>query len=266
MEKIRVLVCDDNNLLRTRIATYLESQEDISCCDTAPNGAQAVTMLGAQHYDVVLMDIILQQVDGFGVIEQVCQMQTPPRVIVISALAQDEIIRRVCELGAYYYIIKPFSLESLYARIKESQSVMPAMERELLRPGARAMPPIKSLDERIANVFLAVGIPAHIKGYHFLRDAVKLVYKDRTIINCITKELYPGVATIHQTTPSKVERAIRHAIEVAWQRGKIENINGIFGYTIYNSHEKPTNGEFIALIADKLIMDDLTRNEQKAAG
>ena len=127
---------------------------------------------------------------------------------------------------------------------------------------APVLPPVKSLDERIASIFLSVGIPAHIKGYHFLREAVKLVYAKRTLINAITKQLYPAVAEAFDTTPSKVERAIRHAIEVAWSRGKIENVNTIFGYTIYSKQEKPTNGEFIALIADKLLMDDLTRSEQ----
>ena len=255
--KLKLLIADDNAALRARISEFLLAKEEIACCDCVQNGAQAVTQLNAKQYDVVLLDVVLQHIDGFGVLEELNKRSDMPRVIVMSALSGDEMVRRVSDLGAYYYLIKPFNLDSLYHRIIDTAPVL--TERELSRP---ARSNVKSLDERISNIFLAVGIPAHIKGYHFLREAVRLVFKDRSTINSITKRLYPGVAEIFQTSPSKVERAIRHAIEVAWSRGKIENVNGIFGYTIYNSHEKPTNGEFIALVADKLLMDDLTRNEQ----
>ena len=210
------------------------------------------------------MDLILPQVDGFGVLEGMRQNDiTPPgSIVVISALSQDDVIRRACNLGASYFVVKPFDIEMLCRRLLDTPAPAAASDVvSLSRPAVRNSN-IKSLDERISNVFLAVGIPAHIKGYHFLREAVKLVYKDRAIINAITKELYPSIARAFETSASKVERAIRHAIEVSWARGKIENINGIFGYTIYSKHEKPTNGEFIALVADKLITDDLTRNEQ----
>lgn len=291
--KLQVLIVDDNAHLRSRINDYLCTREGIAGCDCVTNGVQALKVLTEKRYDIVLMDIVLQQVDGFGILEELNQREIMPKVIVISALSQDDIVRRVCELGAYYYIIKPFHLETLYNRIVEG-SVPIGGERPLNRPqytqiladpmhaptlqspayqtaAAPAQSPFvpsnayKSLDERIANVFLAVGIPAHIKGYHFLREAVKLVYHDRSAISSITKTLYPSVARAFDTTASKVERAIRHAIEVSWSRGKIENVNGIFGYTIYNSHEKPTNGEFIALVADKLSMDDLSRTEQSSS-
>ena len=123
---------------------------------------------------------------------------------------------------------------------------------------------VKSLDEKITSVFLSVGIPAHIKGYHFLREAIRMVYYKPELISKITKELYPGIAKRFQTSASKVERAIRHAIEVAWTRGKIENINQIFGYNIYSKNDKPTNGEFIALVADKLIMETAREKGGKA--
>lgn len=262
MSKLKILIADDNPALRARLAEVLSSKDEIAVCDVAANGAQALSMLDEKSYDVLLMDIVLQQVDGFGVLEALNRKPSMPRVVVLSALAQDDIVRRVCELGAYYFIIKPFNPEVLYRRIVDSFDLS-SVPREAVP--AKSFSSVKSLDERIANVFLSVGIPAHIKGYHFLREAVKQVYRDRSIINSITKRLYPGVAQAFSTSPSKVERAIRHAIEVAWQRGKIENINNIFGYTIYNSHEKPTNGEFIALVADKLITDDLTRSEQASA-
>ena len=266
--KIRVLLADDNAQLRERINNALCAREEVECCHCASGGGQALTLLREREYDVLVTDLILPQVDGFSVLETVHAMSKPPRIIVLTALSQDDIIRRACALGVYYYIIKPFDVEALCRRVIECAGVPSASGPEQVirvpvsAPAAPA--PIKSLDERIANVFLAVGIPAHIKGYHFLREAVKQVYARRSMINAITKELYPSVAAAFETTPSKVERAIRHAIEVAWARGKIENINDIFGYTIYSKQEKPTNGEFIALVADKLLMDDLTRSEQQA--
>ncbi len=265
--RIRVLVADDNVMMRSRVNEHLSCNESISFCDTVTNGAQLLRQLEAKEYDVVVMDVILQQIDGFGVLEEMSKWDKRPRVIVMSALSQDDIIRRACSLGAYYYLIKPVNLDTLLRNIIEATKTTPMIERDMSGTGLTLRThdqPVKSLDERIANIFLAVGIPAHIKGYHFLREAVKQVYRERSVINAITKRLYPGVAEVFDTTPSKVERAIRHAIEVSWSRGKIENINGIFGYTIFNAHEKPTNGEFIALIADKLSMDDLTRNEQSA--
>lgn len=267
-DRIKVLVADDNAALRSRISEHLTKSDSIACCDCVSNGSNVLRQMENKEYDVVVMDVILQQLDGFGVIEAMNKMDKHPRVIVMSALSHDDIIRRACSLGAYYYLIKPINLDTLLRNIIEATTAAPAIERDVSGIGLAARGnerPIKSLDERVANIFLAVGIPAHIKGYHFLREAVKLVYSDRNIINSITKKLYPGVADIFDTSSSKVERAIRHAIEVSWSRGKIENINEIFGYTIFHAHEKPTNGEFIALIADKLLMDDLTRSQQSSA-
>lgn len=264
MESIRVLIVDDNILLCKRITEHLTAKNGAVQVECAGNGAQALSMLKKTKYDILLMDLILPQIDGFGVLEGLRQNDiTPPAsIVVISALSQDDVIRRSCNLGANYFVVKPFDIEMLCRRLLDTPAPMGTTDVvPLARMSAKAST-YKSLDERISNIFLAVGIPAHIKGYHFLREAVKLVYKDRTIINAITKELYPGIARAFDTSASKVERAIRHAIEVSWARGKIENINGIFGYTIYSKHEKPTNGEFIALVADKLLTDDLTRNEQ----
>lgn len=264
MESIRVLIVDDNMLLCRRISEQLTAKNGLAQIECVGDGAQALSMLKKGKYDILLMDLILPQIDGFGLLEGLRQNDiTPPaNIVVISALSQDDVIRRACNLGANYFVVKPFDIETLCRRLLDTP--VPKLENSagpFARMNSRTGS-VKSLDERISNVFLAVGIPAHIKGYHFLREAVKLVYADRTIINAITKELYPGVAKAMDTSASKVERAIRHAIEVSWARGKIENINAIFGYTIYSKHEKPTNGEFIALVADKLITDDLTRNEQ----
>lgn len=264
MDSIKVLIVDDNILLCRRIEEQLKAKNGLVQVESIGDGAQALSMLKKGKYDILLMDLILPQLDGFSLLEELqqCQSTYPLNIVVISALSQDDVIRRACSLGANYFVVKPFDIEMLCRRLLETP--VRKIENNTV-PFARVSASgssVKSLDERISNVFLTVGIPAHIKGYHFLREAVKLVYKDRSLINAITKELYPGVAKVFETSASKVERAIRHAIEVSWARGKIENINAIFGYTIYSKNEKPTNGEFIALVADKLTTDDLSRNEQ----
>lgn len=264
MKNLKILVADGNASLRNEIHEALTRREEVESCRCVATGSEALECLNNGDYDVLLLDLVLSQTDGFAVLERACALPKPPKIIVMTALSQDDVVQKCCTFGIYYYFVKPFNMDSLISRVIETPSQVPAVEKPPLRMPDR-LPPVKSLDERIANVFLAVGIPAHIKGYHFLREAVKQVYADRSIINSITKELYPGVARVFDTTASKVERAIRHAIEVAWARGKIENINGIFGYTIYGKQEKPTNGEFIALVADKLLIDDLTRSEQSKA-
>ena len=159
-------------------------------------------------------------------------------------------IRKAIGLGAKYYMVKPFDMDMVMKRIREL-----AGGQAFVKISAPVPDKGKNIEEKITNIFLLIGIPAHIKGYHFLREAIKMVVENGDIINSITKELYPGIAKKFKTTPSKVERAIRHAIDVAWNRGKVENINQLFGYKVYDSNDKPTNGEFIALIADKLNME-----------
>ncbi len=191
---------------------------------------------------------------SFSVLEKVDRSNM--RILVLSALSQDAFIAKAAGLGADYYMIKPCSHENLAARLKDlSGSERPAVQPSGSRP-VRA-PVNKSLDEKITNIFITVGIPAHIKGYQFLREAIKMAIDNPDIINSITKRLYPEVAERFSTSPSKVERAIRHAIEVAWNRGKIENINSLFGVRVYNHNEKPTNGEFIALVADKMLLESV---------
>ena len=184
----------------------------------------------------MVLDLIVPQQDGISVLEQVVQMppQLRPEVIITSWFASKEIIQHTLSLGAKYFMVKPYSMVN--------QSIAP-------------IPAERSLDEKITSIFLTVGIPAHIKGYQYLRAAIKMVMEDRGLINKITKELYPKVAAAFDTSDTKVERAIRHAIEVAWTRGRIENINQLFGFQVYTKNDKPTNGEFIALVADKLSME-----------
>ena len=202
-------------------------------------------MVKAENPDYVVCDIVLKNCDGFKVLENIKDANS--NVIIHSALSMDGFINKAISLGAKYYCIKPFDLNTLKER------VLDMCQAE--RPQTNAFFNSKignQIEEKITNIFITVGIPAHIKGYQFLREAIKLAIANPEIINSITKKLYPTIAEKYDTSASKVERAIRHAIEVAWNRGKIENINNLFGIKVYSSNEKPTNGEFIALIADRI--------------
>lgn len=172
--------------------------------------------------------------------------------MVVSAMRHEDMVRQACAMGAKYFMVKPADPETLAKRLLDMLENTYIGRSQICMASAQP----KTLDEKITAVFLVIGIPAHIKGYHYLREAIRMVYFEPELINRITKELYPGIAKRFNTSASKVERAIRHSIEVAWTRGKIENINQLFGYNIYSKNDKPTNGEFIALVADKLIMED----------
>lgn len=252
--KTRVVVIDDNPHIREIMSSFIGMQEDMEIAGMAGDGIRGKELILNVQPDVVLLDMVMPQMDGLGVLEQLNQsgLEQLPAIICLSAVGQEDLIRRAIDLGARYYMIKPFDFEMILNRIREL-SGSPQQSRKAISPVPQA--PQKNLEEKITNIFLTIGIPAHIKGYHFLREAIKMVVEDNDIINRITKELYPGIAKKFNTTPSKVERAIRHSIDVAWSRGKVENINQLFGYVVYDKNDKPTNGEFIALVADKLSME-----------
>ncbi len=254
-EKTKILIVDDNQEVREKLSIIISKMEKTQLVGTAANGVTALEMINRLKPDIVILDIIMPQLDGFGVMEYLCEHNIMPQIIVISALTQENFVFRALNLGAKYYIAKPFDEENLKNRINDiitmSKGIVPI---SLKTETASAVP---SLDEKVSSVFISIGIPAHIKGYHFLREAVKMVVDCPDAINRITKQLYPSIARKFETSPSKVERAIRHAIEVAWTRGRIENINDMFGFKVYGKNDKPTNGEFIALIADKLMLENL---------
>lgn len=253
-DKIRVVIVDDNKEIVDIYSQCIETQRDMEVVGIAYNGADGSKLILDLLPDVVILDIVMPKVDGLGVLEVInnTNLEYTPSCICLSAVGQEDIIKRAINLGAKYYMVKPFDLDMMIRRIREVAG----------RGSSRSIGRIQeergqNIEERITNIFLTIGIPAHIKGYHFLREAIKMVVEDNDIINSITKQLYPQIADTFKTTPSKVERAIRHAIDVSWSRGRMESINQIFGYTVYTSNDKPTNGEFIALIADKLIMEDI---------
>lgn len=244
------MLVDDNKEFLGELKEFFAGQERYEIAGEAYEGVGALEKFAALKPDVLLLDLVMPQMDGFSVLERIVKGDS--KIIVLSALSQDAFVSKAMSLGADYYMMKPVSLSNLKDRIDEvvlPKSAKPATVTKLVRN--------TTMDEKITNIFITVGIPAHIKGYQFLREAIKMAIDNPEIINSITKRLYPEVAEKFDTSPSKVERAIRHAIEVAWNRGKIENINSLFGVRVYNHNEKPTNGEFIALVADKMLLESM---------
>lgn len=250
MEKIKLYIADNNQTYTKELIEYFENKFDI--VGTSGDGHQTLAFLKANKVDVVLLEMVLSGVDGFEVLEGISKMENKPKVIINSSLTHEGFISKALAQGAHYFMIKPVEKALLEKRIFD---IMSSLQEKQSAPQPTAKNTNKFLEEKITNIFITVGIPAHIKGYQYLREAIKMSIECPEIINSITKRLYPSIAERFETSASKVERAIRHAIEVAWNRGKIENINSVFQIKVYDSNEKPTNGEFIALVADKMIIE-----------
>ncbi len=257
--KIKVLVADDNREFCDIIVEYIDKQEDMQVVGIANDGLEAVDMIAKIQSDVVILDIIMPQLDGLGVLERLkdLDLDSEPKVIVLSAVGQDKITQKAMLLGADYYMVKPFNMETFIMRIREC--IRDEQEYSDWKSGIYPnyvsydnVDRNNSLEADVTFIMHEIGIPAHIKGYQYLREAIMMVVQNMGLLNAITKELYPNIAEKYDTTASRVERAIRHAIEVAWSRGRIETINKLFGYTVHEQKGKPTNGEFIAMVADKL--------------
>ena len=262
--KITVLLADDNAEFTSTLTNHIDSQEDMEVIGIARDGKQAYEMIVNTKPDVVLLDVIMPHLDGLGVLESVANanIEKAPIFIMLSAVGQDKITQKAINLGAQYYIVKPFDIELLIKRIREVKYYQPMrnsfISRETKPSYIELNPNMKNesnLEALVTNIIHEVGVPAHIKGYQYLREAIIMVVNDIDVINQITKQLYPDIAKRYQTTPSRVERAIRHAIEVAWGRGQTDTVERIFGYTISAAKGKPTNSEFIAMIADKLRLE-----------
>ena len=258
--KISVLIADDNKEFCSILNDYLLNQRDIIVTAVAKDGREALALIEEKQPDLVVLDIIMPHLDGLGVLEKLNSMnlEKMPRIIVLSAVGQDKITQKVITLGADYYVVKPFDMDVFTKRIRElfngsSNEIVRKPTNTILETENRqvAKGPI-DLETEITNIIHEIGVPAHIKGYMYLREAITMVVNDMELLSAVTKELYPSIAKKYNTTASRVERAIRHAIEVAWGRGQVDAINKLFGYTIHNEKGKPTNSEFIAIIADKL--------------
>ena len=253
--KSRVLIADSGEDFRFLMADTISSEEDMTVVGTAGDGIETLALIEQKHPNVIVMDLVLTKLDGLGVLQKIAQMEQKPAVIIVSGFFNDHVVQEAAELGAYYFMPKPCDVPALLARIRQvtAQSVRSSCQ-SLTRPGIDMRQNDDNLEAVVTEVIHEIGVPAHIKGYQYLREAIILTINDMEIINSVTKVLYPTVAKKYNTTPSRVERAIRHAIEVAWDRGDIETLQKFFGYTVSNVKGKPTNSEFIAMIADCLSL------------
>ena len=254
-EKSTIFIADDNTEFVSALVAFLNEEEDFEVVGTANDGRTAIEEIQSLKPDVVLLDIIMLHVDGIGVLEKLNEMSDiNPVCIMMSAVGQEKVTTRSMALGAQYYIIKPFEMDILLgaAEVGIKTNINANTNITSMKYINKPRP---SLEAMVTNIIHEVGVPAHIKGYQYLRDGIMMVVEDIEIINQITKQLYPDLAKKYKTTPSRVERAIRHAIEVGWGRGQIETVENIFGYTVNANKGKPTNSEFIAMIADKLRIE-----------
>jgi two-component system response regulator (stage 0 sporulation protein A) len=250
-ESIKVAIADDNREFADIMQECLSQHPDINLVGIAYNGEEVLSIIEEKKPDVVILDIIMPHLDGIGVLERINTMEGKrPKIIMLTALGQESITQRVVELGADYYILKPFNMDVLISRIRQLANAVTTQ-----RPANTQSIKARPLDVEVTNIIREIGIPAHIKGYQYLRDAIMMIINEIELLGAVTKVLYPMIAEKYSTTPSRVERAIRHAIEVAWNRGNMDMINRLFGYTVKLEKGKPTNSEFMAMIADKLRME-----------
>ena len=256
MEKIRVCIVDDNRELVETLETFISNQTDMEVVATAYNGQDCLAVLDDIEVDVCLLDIIMPHIDGLNVLERMRQMELPkhPLVIMLTAFGQEDVTTKAVELGAAYFILKPFDMENLVQTIRQVRGKSVQTHTTTRRLNRESSKP-KNLDANITGIIHEIGVPAHIKGYMYLREAISMVYHDIELLGSITKVLYPDIGKKFNTTASRVERAIRHAIEVAWNRGNVDAISNLFGYTVSVVKSKPTNSEFIAMVADKLRLE-----------
>lgn len=242
----KIMIVDDNKDFCEILKEYFEGQEDCTVSGVANNGLQALDILAQDMPDVMILDLIMPHLDGIGVLEKISlEYDVRPKVIILTAFGQEAMTKRAVELGASYYILKPFDLEVLGNRVRQ-------LANNQSGPINVHHTKIRNLDVEVTNLIHQMGVPAHVRGYQYLREAIILVIGEMGLLGAVTKELYPMIAEKYNTTPSRVERAIRHAIELAWDRGNVELMNKFFGYTIDVERGKPTNSEFIAMVADRL--------------
>ncbi|WP_455582091.1 sporulation transcription factor Spo0A [Dysosmobacter sp.] len=240
-----VLLADASEEFRNMLREGINKTEEFTVVGSTGDGTEALRMIEQQRPDLVLMDVVLPGLDGFGVMKRMkLQDASSPKVMLLSAFCNEQVVQEAVSLGACYFFPKPCELDTLLERMQA------VFKKQAAAP--EYAPALKNL---VTSVIHEIGVPAHIKGYQYLREAIMIAVEDMDVINAVTKVLYPEVAKRFGTTPSRVERAIRHAIEVAWDRGDLETLQKYFGYTVSNAKGKPTNSEFIAMIADRLVLE-----------
>lgn len=256
-----ILIADDNEETAIMLKDFLNTQSGMHVCANAYDGVETVKLVEECKPDVLILDIVMPKLDGLGVLQKLQSVHDRPTVIVYSISAQPKIMELAARYGADYYFLKPQNPE----RISEFISSLSESELDdtFFKSGQNPAPEIKNaasdLETIVTNSIHELGVPAHIKGYHYMRTAIMMVIENQDLLNYITKQLYPEIAKKYKTTSSRVERAIRHAIEVAWGRGRSETINEIFGYTVHDGKGKPTNSEFIAMVADRIRLSSKNR-------
>ena len=259
MAQLNVAIGDDNERILEILGELISNDKELTLVGKATNGEEMYQIIKNKEPDVVLLDLIMPKMDGLSLMEEVSRnkdLKKYPHFIVITAVGQEKITEDAFKKGASYYIMKPFQNETVLSRIKYVQNDIHQDRFRIECTSANTnKAPEESIEDRVTYMIKEIGIPAHIKGYHYLRDAVMMAVQDMDVLNAVTKIMYPTVAKKYHTTSSRVERAIRHAIEVAWTRGRIDVIDKLFSYTVSNGKGKPTNSEFIAQIADMIHME-----------
>jgi len=254
---VRLIVVDDNRNICQMLQNYFQGQEDLDVVGVAYNGLEAMELIQTQKPDLIILDLVMPILDGLGVLERLNARttMTRPKIIILTAFAQESLTHQAMTLGVDYFILKPFDLDLLSQRIRslmqDTPTAAPTQYSYLASPVVTTGGGKHNLICEVTTVMQQIGIPPHVKGYQFIREAILMVVEDVSLLGVVTKELYPGIAKKHNTIPSRVERAIRHAIELTWARGHTDMLKQIFGYSINIERQKPTSAEFIAVLADK---------------
>ena len=253
---IKIIIADDNQNLCQMLQNYLQSQENLSIVGVANNGLEAMELIQTQEPDLIILDLVMPNLDGLGVLERINARttMTRPKVIMLTAFGQEALTHEAMMFGVDYFILKPFDLDILGKRIRsltQDTPSTPQLSSSSASPIATTVGSKHDLVSEVTSMMHQIGIPAHVKGYQYIREAILRVVEDVSLLGAVTKELYPSIAKKFDSAPSRVERGIRHAIELAWERGQKDTLKRIFGYSMNIERQKPTNSEFIALLADK---------------
>jgi len=256
-KRIKIIIADDNRNFCAMLQNYLQSQEDLSIVGVANNGLEAWELIQTQEPDLIILDLVMPNLDGLGVLERINSRTTMarPKIIMQTAFGQESLTHQAMMLGVDYFILKPYDLDIINKRIRSLTQDLPttgtAQFSSSAYPIVTTVASEHNLVSEVTAIMHQIGIPAHVKGYQYIREAILMVVEDVSLIGAVTKELYPSIAKKFDTASSRVERGIRHAIELAWERGQKDALKRIFGYSMNIERQKPTNSEFIALLADK---------------